>query len=102
MSTRTRFDKATKKQAKIEERWGQQINGPSEFIREHCELCGRENVVNNYPDRQRRVTTFMGVGYCSWCPKNYKGLIRALKFMRWAAKQEGPVADKARELRERE
>lgn len=99
--SRERKDKAAKKHAQAEERWGENREVPWQ-IYEDCDLCGRHNVINNYPDRQPRVKRFMGVGHCAWCPRNYKGLIRALKFIRWAAKQDGPVGDKARELLGRE
>lgn len=103
MAGRERKDKAAKKQAKVEQMWGLEAQRYGhDFLREPCDLCGRVNVVNNYPDRIRRVKSFMGMGHCAWCPKSYKMLIRAIKFLRWAAKQEGYIGDKARELLSRE
>lgn len=98
--SRERMDKAAKKAARVQERWGQ--NPERRSVWEICDTCGSKLCTNNYPGGENRpLKKFMGMSHCVRCPKNYKQLIRALRFIRWAAKQEGPIADKAQELLER-
>lgn len=40
---------------------------PEDMIHKNCQICGRDMVVNNWPDRKSRTAIFKGFIVCPWC-----------------------------------